>query len=93
MINLMNNINDISKEILLFSGVTTSLIQIIKMAIEDYIPSKFFPLLSVILGFVLGFIAGLPWMASLMIGLAASGAYDFTKNTALGIKEQIDKNK
>lgn len=63
------------------AGVVVALVQIVKQT--ELVPNRFLPVVSVVLGGVLGYIAGLDIISSLMVGAAGSGLYDLGKKSIL----------
>lgn len=70
----------------IFVPITTGLVQAIKMT--EYIPLRFLPIMSLVIGCVIGwfFVAAgsLGILAGLAIGLAAVGLFEFGKTTLVG---------
>lgn len=76
------------QQIGLYSGVVIAFVQVLKWSLGDYINNKFYPLISLVVGFLFGFfLIGWPVLLSIMIGLVASGAYDLGTKTYKGIVE------
>ena len=57
--------------------ITTALLEVVKQAYP--VPSRYLPLLSVIVGSSLGVYFGFDVLQSILIGLAASGLYKLGK--------------
>ena len=88
-------------EIIIYSGVigllTLAIVELVKTSTN--VPAKLMPLISVIIGVVIGAIAlfipeitgelsvGGHLLAGLMSGLSASGLYDVFSKTTQGIKD------
>lgn len=86
----MIDIGNFLEGIALYSGITIAVVQVIKMALDKYVPDRFYPLISVLIGLALGiFVAQWPFLLALIVGLVASGTYDLGKHTAKGIAERI----
>lgn len=66
------------QEIAVATGVTMSIVQIIKMTIPE-LPVRFHPIMSVVFGALVGFAYKADPMTCLMIGLIASGTYSGVK--------------
>lgn len=67
--------------------ITIAIVEIIKRT--EWIGDKLMPLVSVVVGFVLGYFYGLEILSSLVVGLAASGLYDLGKPAVNEIKKRI----
>lgn len=65
-------------------GVTTAISELIKRI--AVIPSRFMPLVSVVVGLVLGMTMGLHWLLAVIVGLAGSGIYDLGTKTIANVK-------
>lgn len=64
-------------ELAILIGVTTALVELIKHI--DVLPTRFYPIVSLIIGAVLGYFGGFDWLTMLVIGLSASGFYSAQK--------------
>lgn len=64
-------------ELALYIGVTTALVELIKHG--DFLPSRFYPIVSLLVGASFGYFAGFDWLNCLVIGLSASGFYSAQK--------------
>lgn len=63
--------------------IITGLMEIIKKADPNKSFERFYPLAAELLGFILGMVAGLGWLTSLIIGLAAMGLYSGVVKTTI----------
>lgn len=73
-----------------YSGIVIAVVEIIKRAAGGYIPDRFYPLVSLVIGSCLGlFVLDWSFIQSLVIGLVASGVYKLTKDTVIEIKNRI----
>lgn len=61
--------------------LTIALVEIIKKV--NLLPARFYPLVSLGLGFGMGITLGNDPIVSLMIGATASGVYDLVKKTVI----------
>lgn len=74
----------------LYSGVVAATVEVLKKAAGEYLPDRFYPLVSLVLGVVLGMVfAELKFIPSLIIGLVASGSYKVVKETVAGVIERL----
>lgn len=90
----MNGVEKYLPDILIWSGVTGAIIQVVKVAAKDKIPDNFYPLLSLLMGIALGtLVLNWPILATILLGAVASGAYDMIKHTPIAIRDQVDKMK
>ena len=64
------------------AGITTALVEILKKIDVKSKFERFYPLVSLIVGFSLGTATGFPWIISLTVGLTASGLYSQVKTLA-----------
>lgn len=64
-------------EIGIFIALTTAIVEMIKQI--DFLPSRFLPVLSLVIGGLFGYFAGLDFVTTLTIGLSASGFYSAQK--------------
>lgn len=79
-------------QIIIWSGITGGIIQVIKVAAQDKIPANFYPLLSLVMGTALGaLVVKMPFLASILLGAVASGYYDIIKHTPIAVREQVEK--
>ena len=67
---------------LVLIGVTSGLVQVLKMADKDEVLSRFYPILALIVGFSLSFWGmGLDLLSSLIVPLSSMGLYSGIKKT------------
>lgn len=64
-------------EVAVLIAVTAALVEVVKQG--DFLPTRFYPLVSIFIGSVLGYFAGVDWLNMLIIGLSASGFYSAQK--------------
>lgn len=64
-------------EIAIYIGLTTALVELLKSL--DVIANRWLPVVSLIIGGVFGYLAGLDLITMLTIGLSASGFYSAQK--------------
>lgn len=69
-------------------GMTTALVQVIKSTIN--LESKYTPILSLIVGLVMGYIVGVREVVMILtVGLGASGFYDVVKEPTKRIIDEM----
>jgi hypothetical protein len=61
------------------SGITTAMVELAKKFDGEAKYERFYPIVSLVIGFILGMLSGLPWLLSLTVGLTASGFYSQVK--------------
>lgn len=83
------NINVLASVAVIVS-ITIALVQVIKNIDDKNKYARFYPLLSLIIGGVLGMLFKFDLLNSLIIGLSAAGVYDVGKYT---LKMGDEKNK
>lgn len=72
----MDILNDPTAQMMALAGVTTAFVQLIKTA--NFLNERFIPLLSFVIGAVVGYAFGLGTSA-VLVGLIASGAWSGTR--------------
>lgn len=67
-------------------SMTIGLVQMFK---QFPIPKNYLPILSLLIGAVIGYFAGVRGLDLLVVGLTASGAYDAGKATITEVRDRL----